>query len=106
MAFAYCGSRRVSLHLGRESGIDVMVEFEPDGVPGLEFVYIASESSGLLGRPLDTLTRFATKRSPNHIRRKDILGSAEVSDAAPLLLLAGYADHGAQSHPIREGADL
>ena len=66
----------------RESDIDVLVEFEPDGVPGLEFVSMVSELSGLLGRPVDVLTRAAVERSPNHIRRKEILGSAEVIYAA------------------------
>lgn len=67
---------------GRESDIDVLVEFEPGGVPGLEFVSMATELSGLLGRPVDVLTRFAVERSPNHIRRKEILGSAVVIYAA------------------------
>ena len=43
MAFPYCGSHRVSLHLGRESDIDLLVEFEPGDVPGLELVSMASE---------------------------------------------------------------
>ena len=67
---------------GRESDIDVLVEFEPGGVPGLEFVSMATELSGLLGRPVDVLTRSAVERSPNHIRRKEILGSAVVIYAA------------------------
>ncbi len=62
----------------RESDIDVLVEFKPDGVPGLRFVSMASELSTLLGRPVDVLTRSAIERSPNHIRRKAILESAEV----------------------------
>ena len=66
----------------RESDIDVLVEFEPDGVPGLQFVSMASELSELLGRPVDVLTRFAIERSPNYIRRKEILESAEVIYAA------------------------
>ena len=66
----------------RESDIDVLVEFKPDGVPGLQFVTMASELSGLLGRPVDVLTRSAIERSPNHIRRKEILESAEVIYAA------------------------
>lgn len=67
---------------GRESDIDVLVEFEPDGVPGLEFVSMASELSGLLARPVHVLTRAAVERSPNHIRRKEILESAVVIYAA------------------------
>ena len=66
----------------RESDIDVLVEFEPGGVPGIRFVSMASELSLLLGRPVDVLTRSAVERSPNHIRRKEILESAEVVYAA------------------------
>lgn len=67
---------------GRESDIDVLVEFEPDGVPGLRFVSMESELSRLLGRPVDVLTRSAIERSPNHIRRREILESAAVIYAA------------------------
>jgi len=63
---------------GRDSDIDVLVEFEPGGVPGIRFVSMTSELSLLLGRPVDVLTRPAVERSPNHIRRKEILESAEV----------------------------
>ena len=45
---------------GPESDIDVLVEFEPGRAPGLRFVSIAVE------------------RSPNYIRRREILDSAEV----------------------------
>ena len=65
-----------------ESDIDVLVEFEPGGVPGIQFVSMASELSHLLGRPVDVLTRSAIERSSNHIRRKGILESAEVIYAA------------------------
>ena len=65
-----------------ESDIDVLVEFEPGGVPGIKFVSMASELSILFGRPVDVLTQSAVERSPNHIRRKDILESAEVVYAA------------------------
>lgn len=66
----------------RKSDIDVLVEFEPDGAPGLEFVRMASELSSLLGRPVDVLTRSAVERSQNHIRRQEILESAEIIYAA------------------------
>ena len=67
---------------GRKSDIDVLVDFAPDGVPGIEFVAMASELSRLLGRPVDILTRSAVERSLNHIRRREILDSAEVIYAA------------------------
>ena len=66
----------------RESDIDVLVEFEPGGVPGIEFVNMAPELSRLLGRPVDVVTRPAVERSPNHIRRREILDSAQVIYAA------------------------
>ena len=66
----------------RESDIDVLVEFEPGCVPGIQFVSMASELSHLLGRPVDVLTRSAVERSPNYIRRRRILESAEVIYAA------------------------
>ena len=65
-----------------ESDIDVLVEFESGGVPGIRFVSMASELSILFGRPVDVLTRSAVERSPNYIRRKEILESAEVVYAA------------------------
>ena len=61
-----------------KSDLDVLVEFRPDGVPGLRFVSMASDLSGLLERPVDVLTRSAVERSPNYIRRKEILESARV----------------------------
>ncbi len=66
----------------RESDIDVLVEFEPGGVPGIQFVSMALELSRLLGRPVDVVTRPAVERSPNYIRRREILDSAQVIYAA------------------------
>ena len=67
---------------GPESDIDVLVEFEPGRTPGFGFVTIASELSDLFGRHVDVLTRSSVERSPNYIRRKEILDSAEVIYAA------------------------
>ena len=66
----------------RKSDIDVLVEFEPHGAPGLDFFRMAAELSSLLGRPVDMLTRPAVERSQNHIRRQEILESAEIIYAA------------------------
>ena len=66
----------------RESDIDVLVEFEPGSVPGIEFVSMASELSSLLGRPVDLVTRPAVERRPNYIRRKEILDSDKAIYAA------------------------
>ena len=67
---------------GPDSDIDVMVEFEPGGVPGLRFVSMVAELSGLFGRPVDVLTRSAVERSPNYVRRNRIFESAEIVYAA------------------------
>ncbi|MFP3940350.1 MAG: nucleotidyltransferase family protein [Thermoanaerobaculia bacterium] len=40
-------------HFGAESDVDVLVEFDPEHIPGLEFVRIKEELSRLLGRPVD-----------------------------------------------------
>lgn len=65
-----------------ESDIDVLIEFESDRMPGIRFVRMATELSELFGRHVDVLTRFSVERSPNYIRRKEILESAEVIYAA------------------------
>lgn len=62
---------------GPASDIDVLVEFEPGSTPGLGFVTIAAELSELFGRHVDVLTRSSVERSPNYIRRKAILETAE-----------------------------
>ena len=64
------------------SDIDVLVEFEPGGTPGLQFVSMAAELSSMFGRQVDVLTRSSVEQSPNYIRRKQILDSAEVIYAA------------------------
>lgn len=67
---------------GPASDIDVLVEFAPGQTPGLGFVDIADELSDLFGKPVDVLTRSAVERSPNFIRRTEILESAKVVYAA------------------------
>ena len=67
---------------GPASDIDLLVEFAPGRTPGLRFVDIADELSDLFGRPVDVLTRSAVERSPNFIRRRAILESAQVVYAA------------------------
>lgn len=56
------------------SDLDVLVEFEPDHIPGLAFFGMQSELSALLGRPVDlNTTQFL---SPHF--RENILAQAEV----------------------------
>lgn len=67
---------------GPQSDIGLLVEFEPGRTPSLRFVTMAAELSGLLGRHVDILTRSSVARSPNYIRRTEILGTAEIIYAA------------------------
>lgn len=57
-----------------ESDVDVLVEFQPGHVPGLDFIVIERELSGLLeGRRVDMVTpKFLSPRL-----RSQILASAE-----------------------------
>lgn len=59
---------------GPDSDIDVLVEFDPDHIPGWEIVSIADELADLLGRPVD----FATPDGLSKYIREDVLASAEV----------------------------
>ncbi len=57
-----------------DSDLDVLVEFEPDHVPGLAFFTMQNELSELLGRPVDLNT-------PNFLGetfRDDVLREAQV----------------------------
>ena len=64
---------------GPDSDIDVLVEFEPDRIPGLiRLAGMELELSGLFGRDVDLLTYAEVEGSRNYIRRESILASAEV----------------------------
>ena len=64
---------------GPESDIDVLVDFEPDRIPGLLGIAgMELELSEVLGRDVDLVTRAAVQGSRNYIRRRSILESAEV----------------------------
>ena len=64
---------------GPESDVDVLVEFEPGHVPGLEFFAIEIELSELLGRKVDLNTPgFLSPRF-----RGQVLAEAEVQYAQP-----------------------
>ena len=39
-----------------DSDVDILIEFEPDHVPGLDFIAIERELSELLGRRVDLVT--------------------------------------------------
>lgn len=63
---------------GPDSDIDVLVAFSPEAAWGLlDHVQMESELAELLGRPVDLLTRRAVERSPNPLRRTEILTTAQ-----------------------------
>lgn len=66
-----------------ESDVDVMVRFAPDARWSLfDLVDMEDELKEVFGRDVDLVTRWSVEHSDNWIRRKAILGSAEVVYAA------------------------
>jgi len=64
---------------GPESDIDVLVKFSPEAHWNLfDFVHMQQELKQLFGREVDLVSRRGIEASPNYLRRKAILGSAEV----------------------------
>lgn len=65
------------------SDVDVLVSFAPEARWSLfDLVEMENELSQLLKREVDLVEREAVERSPNYIRRKNILQSAQVVYAA------------------------
>lgn len=63
---------------GPESDVDVLVTFEPSADWSLlDHVRIQKDLEALLDREVDLVSRRAIERSPNWIRRKAILDSAQ-----------------------------
>jgi len=76
--FAFFGSV-LRADFGPESDVDVLVTFAPDARWTLfDHVDMEDELRAILGRDVDLVTRRSVERSPNYIRRKAILESAEV----------------------------
>ncbi len=68
---------------GPGSDVDVLVAFAPEADWSLlDHLRMEHELAELLGRPVDLLTRRAVERSHNPLRRREILGTAEVVYAA------------------------
>jgi hypothetical protein len=64
---------------GPESDIDVLVKFSPQAHWSLfDLVHMQQELKQLFGREVDLVSRRGIEASPNYLRRKAILGSAEV----------------------------
>lgn len=76
--FAFFGSV-LRDDFGPESDIDVLVMFAPDARwTLLDHVEMQDELKTLFGRSVDLISKRGLERSRNAIRRKEILGSAEV----------------------------
>ena len=64
---------------GPESDVDVLISFAPGARwTLLDHVEMRDELMELFGRDVDLVTRRAVERSPNYLRRKEILNSAQV----------------------------
>lgn len=76
--FALFGSiLRPDFH--EDSDVDVMVTFDETARPTLfSLVRMTDELEALFGREVDLVDRQAVEASPNYIRRKEVLGTAEV----------------------------
>ena len=68
---------------GPDSDVDFLVTFAP-AVPWSLFDHIQMEEEleGILGRPVDMVTRRALEASENYLRREEILSTARVVHAA------------------------
>lgn len=64
---------------GPQSDVDVLVEFDPDHVPGLAFIAMQQELAELFGRTVDLVT---TSSLRNPFRRQEILATQHVIHAA------------------------
>jgi uncharacterized protein len=68
---------------GRDSDLDVLVTFAPRSRwTLLDHVQMQEELKGIVGRPVDLVSRKGIERSRNALRKKAILNSAEVYYAA------------------------
>jgi len=60
-----------------DSDIDVLVKFAPDHPWSLlDHVRMQDELAEIFGRPVDLVSQSGLERSENHIRKREILGSA------------------------------
>ena len=64
---------------GPDSDVDVLVRFHPEAHYTLfDLVHMQEELSHIFGRDVDLMEKPAIERSRNYLRRKAILGSAEL----------------------------
>ena len=62
---------------GQDSDIDVLVTFAPEAEWPLDLVHMEDELRELFGRDVDLVERPAVETSPNYIRRRAMLHSAQ-----------------------------
>lgn len=80
--FALFGSV-VSTSFHEESDIDVLVSFSDNAsITLFDLVIMTDELEAIFHRKVDLLTRRSVEQSENHIRRRNILDSAQVIYAA------------------------
>jgi len=69
---------------GAMSDVDILVTYAPGKTPSLlDMADHETELAGLLHRPVDLVSRAAVERSPNVVRRSEILESARTLYARP-----------------------
>ncbi len=62
-----------------DSDVDLLATFAPDAAWSLfDHLRMEDELAAIIGRQVDLISRRAVERSPNWIRRRDILSSARV----------------------------
>jgi predicted nucleotidyltransferase len=66
-----------------DSDVDVLVSFEPQAKVSLfDMVHMQDELKSIFGREVDLISKRGVENSRNYLRRKMILGSAEVIHVA------------------------
>jgi predicted nucleotidyltransferase len=62
-----------------DSDVDVLVSFAPNAIYTFgQLNEMQKELEAIFGRPVDLIDKQAVQESPNDIRRREILGSAQV----------------------------
>jgi hypothetical protein len=64
---------------GQDSDVDVLVSFAPEVTYSFQqLTEMQDELEAIFGRPVDLIDKQAVQESPNYIRRREILESAQV----------------------------
>ena len=62
---------------GPDSDIDIIMDFDPGHVPGIEFVTLCEELTAILGHRVDVLTRTGLEAAPESSLKRRIQKSAQ-----------------------------